>query len=411
METHLTPQSHSWLSDPENIAIIDALGRDAARFVGGCVRNSLWGYDVADIDIATKLEPKAVIAALTKAGIKSVPTGLDHGTVTAVIDGRPIEITSLRKDVATDGRRAVVAFTSDWTQDAQRRDFTVNALYADLDGKIYDPTGQGLDDAKARKFRFVGVADERVAEDYLRILRYFRFIAWYGGQDKLDAGALAACRNGSRGLKDLSAERIWSELKKMLNAPEPSRAARIMLDNNILERILPEASNVAGLTEFIKLERREALRPVDPLLRVMALSARNPLPMAILCKRMKMSNAEATRLRAWADDDTGFDPNADERAKLAAIYKAGKRLTMDRCLMRAAGEADPVQSARWMSLADLAMGWTPPVFPLTGKDLQSAGVAPGPGMGKKLDALKALWIRSGFSADKAKLLMALKLLG
>ena len=388
-----------------------ALGEGKARYVGGCVRNSLWGFDVADIDIATQLTPDDVIAALKAADVKHVPTGYDHGTITAVVDGRPIEITSLRRDVATDGRRAVVAYTEDWAEDAQRRDFTVNALYADAAGKIYDPTGQGLTDAAARKFRFVGVADERVAEDYLRILRYFRFIAWYGGQDKLDAEALAACRNGSRGIKSLSAERIWSELKKMLRAPDPSRAARIMLDNNILERILPESSNVEGLSTFIAFERREALRPADPLLRIMAMSARNPLPMALLCKRMKMSNAETTRLRGWADDDTGFDPNADERVKLAAIYKAGKRLTMDRCLIRAAGEDDPVQSARWMSLVDLALGWTPPVFPLTGKDLQAAGVAPGPAMGKKLDALKALWIRSGFSADKAKLLMALKLLG
>jgi len=411
MQTDLTPQSHLWLSDSDNVSVINALGPDRARFVGGCVRNALWGYDVADIDIATQLEPAAVIKALTDAGIKSVPTGLDHGTVTAVIDGRPIEITSLRKDVATDGRRAVVAFTQDWAQDAQRRDFTVNALYADLNGTIYDPTGQGLEDAKARKFRFVGKAEDRVAEDYLRILRYFRFIAWYGADNKLDAQALTACRGGIRGLKSLSAERVWSEIKKTLRAPDPSRALQIMLTNDVLEAIMPESSNVEGLSKFIALERREALRPADPLLRVMAMSARNPLPMALLTKRMKMSKAETARLRDWADDGTSFDPGADERAKLAAIYKTGKRLAMDRCLIRAAGEADPVLSAKWMSLVDLALGWTPPVFPLKGKDLAAAGVAPGPGMGKKLDALKALWVRSGFTADKQKLLMALKLLG
>jgi len=328
MQTDLTPLSHPWLTDPDNVAVINALGESRARFVGGCVRNALWNYDVADIDIATQLEPGAVIDALKAAGIKSVPTGVDHGTVTAVVEGRPIEITSLRKDVATDGRRAVVAFTQDWAQDAQRRDFTVNALYADLNGTIYDPTGQGLADAKARK-----------------------------------------------------------------------------------EAVLPEASNVEGLTKFVALERREALRPVDPLLRIMAMGARNPLPMALLTKRMKMSKAETARLRDWADDGTSFDPGADERAKLAAIYKTGKRLAMDRCLMRATGESDPVLSSKWMSLVDLALGWTPPVFPLGGKDLAAAGVAPGPAMGKKLDALKALWVRSGSTADKQKLLMALKLLG
>ena len=411
MQTDLTPLSHPWLTDPDNVAVINALGESRARFVGGCVRNALWNYDVADIDIATQLEPGAVIDALKAAGIKSVPTGVDHGTVTAVVEGRPIEITSLRKDVATDGRRAVVAFTQDWAQDAQRRDFTVNALYADLNGTIYDPTGQGLADAKARKFRFVGTAQDRVTEDYLRILRYFRFIAWYGGDSKLDAEALAACRTGIKGLKSLSAERVWSEIKKTLSAPDPGRALQIMLTNDVLEAVLPEASNVEGLTKFVALERREALRPVDPLLRIMAMGARNPLPMALLTKRMKMSKAETARLRDWADDGTSFDPGADERAKLAAIYKTGKRLAMDRCLMRATGESDPVLSSKWMSLVDLALGWTPPVFPLGGKDLAAAGVAPGPAMGKKLDALKALWVRSGFTADKQKLLMALKLLG
>lgn len=411
MQTDLTPQSHAWLTDPDNIAVMNALGAGRARYVGGSVRNSLWGFDVDDIDIATQLKPQAVLDALKSAGIKSVPTGIDHGTITAVMNGRPIEITSLRKDVATDGRRAVVAYTTDWAEDAQRRDFTVNALYADLDGKIYDPTGQGLTDAKARKFRFVGTAEDRVSEDYLRVLRYFRFIAWYGGDSKLDAEALAACRGGVRGLKSLSAERVWSEIKKLLRAPNPSRALQIMLTNDILEAIMPEATNVEGLSKFINLERREALRPVDPMLRIMALSARNPLPMALLCKRMKMSKADTVRLRSWADDATSFDPGSDERAKLAAIYHTGKRLAMDRCLIRAAGEGDPILSAKWMSLVDLALGWTAPVFPLTGKDLAAAGVAPGPGMGKKLDALKALWVRSGFTADKPKLLMALKLLG
>lgn len=406
----LDPKKHPWLTDADNRSVIDALGADKARFVGGCVRNALLGHPVADIDIATTLTPDQVEAALKAADIRYVPTGIAHGTITAVIDGAPIEITTLRKDVSTDGRRATVAFTTDWSVDAGRRDFTVNALYASADGQVFDPTGQGLDDISSGKFRFVGKAEDRVAEDYLRILRYFRFLAWYGGDTKLDKDALTACREGKSGLKSLSAERIWSEIKKLLGAPNPARIARIMLSNDILETLMPESTNVDGLDAFIKLEQREALKP-DPLLRLMALSARNPLPIALLCKRMKMSNAEKARLRGWADDDTPFDPSMSEREKLAAIYTAGKRRAMDRCLIRAAGEPDPLLSARWMSFADLALGWTPPEFPITGADMIAAGVAKGPAMGKRMEALKALWVRSGFTADKPKLLMALKLMG
>lgn len=406
----LPPSASIWLTDPGNVAVMAALGEGRARFVGGCVRNSLFGAPVKDVDIATQLSPQETMAALKAADIKFVPTGLEHGTITAVIEGRPIEVTTLRKDVETDGRRAVIAFTQDWSEDAVRRDFTVNALYADRSGKIFDPTGQGLADIAQRRFRFVGDAEQRVAEDYLRILRFFRFIAFYGGGQKLDAEAVKACREGRAGLRKLSAERVWSEIKKTLSAPDPVRVMRIMLTQDILDVILPEASNVDGLAHYIALERRESLA-IDPLLRLMALSARNPLPMALLVKRLKMSKAESVRLRSWADDSTGFSTDMAEREKLAAIYNTGKRLAMDRCLIRAAGEADPILSSKWMSLVDLAMGWTPPVFPLTGKDLQKAGVTPGPAMGRKLDALKALWIRSGFTADKQKLLVALKLMG
>ena len=396
-------------------AIFSALPEGSVRFVGGCVRNALMGRQVSDIDLATQLAPNDVIKALDSAKIRYVPTGIDHGTVTAVIDGKPYEITSLRKDVETDGRRAVVSFTQDWAEDAQRRDLTFNALYADYDGQIFDPAGQGLEDLDARRFRFVGDADTRVKEDYLRILRFFRFLAWYGRGveghiSKPDAASLKACRENAGGLKKLSAERIWTEVKKLLLAPDPARVLRIMLTNDILETLLPEASNVEGLECLIALERREAIKP-DPLLRLMALSTREPLPMALLTKRLKMSKAEKTRLISWATDATALDPNADDRAKRIAIYKAGKQVIMDRAHLRAAGAEDPITSSRWMSLVDLAMGWTPPKFPLTGKDLIKAGEPPGEAMGKKLEALKALWVRSGFTVEKDKLLMALKLLG
>lgn len=391
-------------------ALFQAMPDGALRFVGGCVRNALWNELVSDIDLACKLEPKAVIEALDAAGIRNIPTGIDHGTVTAVIDGTPYEITSLRRDVETDGRRATVAYTSDWAEDAQRRDLTINALYADLNGTVYDPTGLGLEEIKIRKFRFVGDAGERVQEDYLRILRFFRFLAQYGGQEKVDAASLKACREHQAGLKKLSAERVWMELKKLLSAQNPVRACHIMLTNGVLETILPEANNVDGLEAMVRLEEREGIK-ADPLMRLMAMSAREPLQMALLAKRLKMSKVETNRLRGWADDGAQLATDMPERDRLAAIYRSGKQVILDRARLRAAGESDPIQSSRWMVLADLAMGWQAPTFPVTGKDLAKAGVPKGPGMGKALKALEALWVRSGFSTEKPQLLAALKLMG
>jgi len=406
----LTPKQFPWMQSGAVLALFNALPESGLRFVGGCVRNALWGELVGDIDLACQLEPQAVVKALTAADIRHVPTGIDHGTVTAVIDGTPYEITSLRRDVETDGRRATVAYTTDWAEDARRRDFTINALYADLSGQVFDPTGQGFDDLKARKLRFVGDADQRCREDYLRILRFFRFLAWYGGQEKVDAASLNACRENQAGIKKLSAERVWMEMKKLLFAPNPVRACHIMLTNGILETIFPEANNVDGLEALLKLEAREAIKP-DPLLRLMSMSAREPLQMALLSKRMKMSKSETARLRGWADDGAQLSTDMPERDRLTAIYKSGKTVIFDRARLRAAGESDPIQSVRWMSLADLALGWQAPIFPVTGKDLAKAGVPKGPGMGKALKALEALWVRSGFSTEKPQLLAALKLMG
>ena len=402
--------SFDFISDPGAVAILAALPEGSTRFVGGCVRNALWGEPVADIDFATQLPPEDVDTALKAAKIKTVPTGIAHGTLTAVVKGKPYEITTLRRDVETDGRRAVVAYTEDWAEDAQRRDFTVNALYADANGQLFDPTGEGLDDAEARRFRFVGDADLRVREDYLRILRLFRFVAWYGRDSVITKEALTACRENRRGLKQLSVERVWSELKKLLSARDPVRAMRIMLQQEVLETLLPEASNVDGLEQLVRLEAREGIKP-DPMLRLMSMMVREPLAAALLAKRLKLSNKEAARLKGWASDGEELSHDMSERARLQAIYRAGKQATLDRARLRAAGESDAIRSAHWMVLADLAMGWTPPTFPVSGSDLQKAGVTPGPDMGKALRALEQLWIRSGFSTEKPQLLAALKLLG
>lgn len=391
-------------------AILAALPEGSTRFVGGCVRNALWDEPVADIDLATQIAPETVAAVLKKAKIKTVPTGIAHGTITAVVNGKPYEITTLRRDVETDGRRAVIAYTDDWAEDAQRRDFTVNALYADLSGEIFDPTGEGFADIEARRFRFVGDADQRVREDYLRILRLFRFVAWYGRDAKITKEALIACRENRSGLKTLSAERVWSETKKLLSAPDPVRSVRIMLQQELLDTLLPEASNVDGLSCIVALESREAIKP-DPLLRLMAMMGREPLPAVLMTKRLRMSNKEADRLKAWASDGESLSSDMSERARMQAIYRSGKQTILDRARLRAAGATDPLESSRWMVLADLALGWTPPQFPLRGADLVKAGVPKGPKLGKALAALEALWVRSGFSTEKPQLLAALKLLG
>ncbi len=406
----LTPEQFPWMKNKAMSALFGAFPKDNLRFVGGCVRNALWGEPVTDTDLAVALEPDEVMSALEKAGIRYIETGVSHGTVTAIIDKKPYEITSLRRDIDTDGRHAVVTYTKNWSEDAQRRDLTFNALYASQSGEVFDPTGLGLEDLKDRRLRFVGEADRRVKEDYLRILRFFRFLAWYGGEAKVDADSLKACRENKAGIKKLSAERVWSEIKKLLLAQNPSRALHIMLTNDILETVLPEANNVDGLDFLLNLENREGLKP-DPLLRLMAMSAREPLQMALLCKRLKMSGAETKRLRNWAEDGEPLSLDLSDRDRLAALYRAGGQTVSDRTQLRAAGEKDPIKSAQWMTFANFAQAWERPKFPLSGKDLKAAGVEPGPRMGKALKALEALWIRSGFTADKDKLLTALKLLG
>lgn len=403
-------QTYPFMTDTGVTAILAALPVGSTRFVGGCIRNALWGLPVADIDMATTLPPEDVQAALKAAKIKTVPTGIAHGTLTAVVSGKPYEITTLRRDVETDGRRAVIAYTEDWLEDAQRRDFTVNALYADAEGQIYDPTGEGLADIEARRFRFVGDADARVREDYLRILRLFRFVAWYGQDAKITKEALTACRENRRGLKALSAERVWSETKKLLSARDPVRAVRIMLQQEILDTLLPEASNVDGLVALVALEAREGLKP-DPLLRLMAMMGRDALSASLLAKRLKLSNKEAARIKDWASNAETLSHDMPERARMQAIYRAGQQVILDRARLRAAGAEVAIESAHWMVLADLALGWTPPIFPLRGADLIAAGVPKGPSLGKALTALEALWVRSGFSTEKPQLLAALKLLG
>ena len=405
----LDVKKHKWLNGKATVRVFAALPKGEARFVGGCVRNAVLGAPVADYDIATTLEPKAVAKVLKAAKIAVHETGIDHGTLTAVADKTVFEITTLRRDVSTDGRRATVEFTKDWAQDAQRRDFTMNALYCDLDGTIYDPTGQGLDDAKARRLRFVGTARARIEEDYLRILRYFRFHAWYAQNEPMDKEALTACRELKAGLKGLSSERVWSETKKLLCAPAPFRTLNTMLINGILETLMPEASNSEGLQLLCDLEADMKLAP-DPYLRLMAMAARDEFAMAGLCRRLKMSNKEKSRLMKWAGDQTALKPGLADKDLKITIYKAGRQTAIDRAVLRAAGAGDPIIRNEWLNIYKTAQDWEWPEFPITGKDLIAAGLPPGPKVGKAMMALEALWVRSGFNANKQALLAALAMI-
>ncbi len=405
----LERKHHSWLSSAATRKLFAALPKESSRFVGGCVRNAILKERVADYDIATKIEPLEVSRFLKAANIAVHETGISHGTVTAVVSGTVFELTTLRRDVSTDGRRASVAYSKDWDEDAHRRDFTINALYCDIGGNIYDPTGHGLDDIENRKVRFVGNARTRIEEDYLRILRFFRFNAWYSDDRALDASGLTACRELQSGLKSLSSERVWAELKKLLSAPTPFRTVNVMSINGILETLLPEASNSEGLQLLCDLEDKKSLSP-DPYLRLMAMSARDELAAARLCKRLKMSNKEKTRLKYWAGDQTSLRPSLPEKETSIAIYHAGKQVAMDRAIIRSAGARDPIEVAAWWALYEAAKNWQKPEFPVTGKDLLSLGMGRGKELGTALKALKALWVRSGFTVEKPQLLVAAKML-
>ena len=408
----LDPADHAWMRDDgvrKVIAALEAARPGCARFVGGCVRNALLGVPVSDIDIATQLSPQAVADALREAGIKFVPTGLEHGTITAVIDHEPFEITSLRRDVETDGRRAVVAFTEDWNEDAQRRDFRLNALYAAPDGEIFDPTG-GIEDLEARRFVFIGSARDRIREDYLRILRFFRFNAHYG-LEGLDADGLAACLELKEGLASLSVERIWMEFKKLLAAPDPSHVLDVMNSGGLTEILLDHKVSLTVLRGIIAQDLGESLDS-DPLLRFAALVYGGPDAaerIKAMAGKLKMSNAERKRLYG-ATDGAATEEVREAFTDLAAAERAimalGAQGFEDQARLEAAGETAP-PPRDWKILADYARNWDQPDFPINGGDLILRGYEPGPMLGDALDDLKAYWISERFKPTRDELLARL----
>jgi poly(A) polymerase len=399
-----------WIRAPETAAVFDALevegGPDCARFVGGCVRNALVGRPIDDIDIATTLTPDRVTKALKAARIAAIPTGIEHGTVTAVSGHKPHEITTLRTDVTTDGRRATVAFTTDWAEDAARRDFTLNTLYASRDGTIFDPTGQGVADARAGRIVFVGDPEQRLREDHLRNLRFFRFQAWFG-KGEPDAAAVAACAALKAGVEGLAAERISKELLKLLAADDPRTAVRLMAGAGVLETILKTPANLARFDALVEIET-DLLFECEPALRLAALLPDDPLAARRLAERLRLSNADRDRLQAVLAPTPGLKSWMSPREIRREVYRAGKPVFRDRAKLAWAAAPRTATTMQWRGLIALAEGWTVPVFPLTGDDVMKAGTPKGPMVGRVLREVEDWWIDHDFLDDPMSAVEKLK---
>jgi poly(A) polymerase len=381
----LTLDAAKWRKKRGMKRLLAALGADdgLTRYVGGAVRDDLLGLPVSDIDLATKIPPDEVVQRLEKAKIKAVPTGIEHGTVTAVSDGHPFEVTTLRRDVSTDGRRATVAFTDDWEEDAARRDFTINALSADPQtGELFDYFG-GLADLEQRHIRFIGDPLQRIAEDHLRILRFFRFHARFDAGEP-DAAALAACTARADDLMALSRERIADELLKLLGLPDPSRTLAIMLERGILRPILPEIeiARLADLTALISAEREARIDP-EALRRLAALIPRKSEIADDIAARLRLSNKAKKRLACAAEHELGSRPQA-------LAYRVGVECAVDRLLL--AGRAH--------AATEIA-GWKAPRLPIGGGVLIKRGLAEGPAVAQTLRTIEQHWVEQGFPTGDA----------
>jgi poly(A) polymerase len=373
-----------WLNEPRLQHVLRVLNNGGVtRVAGGAVRNTLLGVPVADVDLATTLVPDQVSKLAKAAGFGVHPTGIEHGTVTVTHQGAVFEVTTLRLDVETDGRRAVVAFTEDWAEDAARRDFTMNAMYCDFDGKIYDFTA-GYADVVKRHVRFVGSASTRIKEDYLRILRFFRFQAFYG-KGKPDEEGFKACVRLRAGLKTLSAERVRQELFKLLVAPNAVKVLKVMAEAGVLKTILPHTDEWRVLCRL----------PTDAVLRLFVL-AKEPLT---LKDQLRLSNADATRLEMLAAvPDLTPSLTAAERRRI--VYNLGGAPWHDAVRLSWAQSRAKMDDEAWTDLLGLSTDWTVPKFPVNGDDLLASGFASGPKLGHVLTLLEDWWIANDFAPTK-----------
>lgn len=398
----IDPAQHGWMIAPETLAVMQALGE--ARFVGGAVRNALLGVPVVDVDIAVPMPPEEALARLRAKNIKVVETGLDHGTVTAIAGTHAFEVTSLRRDVQTDGRHATVAFTDDWAEDAARRDFTINALYATADGEIFD-YATGVEDLIAGRVRFMGDARARIAEDYLRVLRLFRFHAWYG-KGEIDAEGLRAAALAKDKLKSLSAERIAKELLRLLEAAHPVPVLRVMAATGILSLLLPGALQLVRLEKLAQLEAENRF-PGDAVLRLAALLPDGASAAQAAADALRLSNASRGRLgNALGGEKVGAQISASEARRL--LYRIGAASFKDKVMLQWAGAPQSTAGA-WRMLLEMVDNWQRPRFVLTGRDVMQAGIPQGPDVGRLLAQVEDWWVEGDFAASESALRDRLKM--
>ena len=387
-----------WLHDgplPRLIGLLDRDGQEA-RVIGGAVRNVLMRLPPGDFDVATTAPPDEVTRRAEAAGFKAIPTGIDHGTVTIVIEGKPFEVTTLREDVETFGRHAKVRFGRDWKRDAERRDFTMNALSVSADGAVHDYVG-GLADLAARRVRFIGDAATRIAEDYLRILRFFRFHAIYG-EGAPDPAGLHAAIVARGGLEQLSRERVRMELMKLLVAPRAGPALTVMAETGLLVQVLGGVPLLADFARMIEIEAALGLAP-DPVRRLGALNVTIVEDAERLRARLRLFNAEHDRLASATEGWRGITPAIGETAARVLVYRIGAERFTERVLLAFARSGVPASDAAWQALASLPGRWSAPTFPLRAADFIARGVEKGPALGAALTREEEAWIAAGFPAD------------
>jgi tRNA nucleotidyltransferase/poly(A) polymerase len=390
-----------WLKEGPAARVLTLLNGNGeeARVVGGAVRNALLDLPIGDVDIATTALPEEVIRRAKAAGIKSVPTGIEHGTVTLVVDGHPFEVTTLREDTETFGRKAKVAFGRDWLRDAERRDFTINGLSVDFEGRVHDYVG-GLEDIAAKRVRFIGDPEKRIAEDYLRILRFFRIHAAYG-TGEVDRAGYLACIGGQAGLANLSAERIRVEILKLMVAPGAAVAVNAMVDGGLSLPIFGGLAYVGPFVALISIERAMGLPP-DPIRRLGALAVAVTEDARRLASRLRLTNAETKALDSMGHRWWRLAGMSEARAR-RRLYRLGEDRYRDRLILAWARSGDASDSASWHELATLPARWSAPKFPLKAADFIARGIAPGPDLGQVLALAEDAWLAAEFPLDQPSL--------
>ena len=401
----ISPQE--WMVEPSAIKIMEVLQsgeveQKLALFVGGCVRNSLAKKPVNDVDIATLHKPDEVLRLLKQASLKVFSPGIEHGTVSAVIGNRSYEITSLRVDLETDGRRARVSYTKDWIEDAKRRDFTINAIFADVSGAIYDPVG-GLNDLRDGKVRFIGKAQRRIEEDVLRLLRFFRFHSEFSSLPP-DREALEACRQMAGSLSHLSAERVRDELLKLFVTDNAAQAMLLMFNNGILNKIFPEATAIKRLFSMVNVEK--IANEYDPLRRLASCIVTDELGARAIGERLRLSNSDKLRLTKFFSQKSKLNIYSSKEKVLEALYRSGKSLCKDVVLLEWAQDSyrfpdqESEVQGQWEQLYNLVDSWERPTLPVAGSDCIALGIPEGPFLGNVLNQLESWWVSRGFNDDR-----------